>query len=103
MPRIEHTLINTFVDVEFIYFLLFYREKAAFTFGIGLWQSIVMSTFKGSWKVWWDCMVYFNDLIAMGNTFEEYVKTPKEMFQRLRETKVELTPKKCPLFQMKVT
>lgn len=48
-------------------------------------------------------MVYFNDIIAMVNTFEEYVKTPKEMFQRLRETKVELTPKKCPLFQMKVT
>lgn len=92
------------------------KEKTAFTIGTGLWQFTVMpfglcnapATFERlmetvlaglSWKT---CLVYLDDIIVVGKTFEDHTKKLGEVFQRLRKANLKLSPKKCFLFQREV-
>ncbi|MCD1431043.1 DDE-type integrase/transposase/recombinase [Klebsiella pneumoniae] len=92
------------------------KEKTAFTVGTGLWQFTVMpfglcnapATFerlmdtvlKGlSWKT---CLVYLDDIIVVGKTFEDHLRNLEEVFQRLRNSGLRLSSKKCHLFQREV-
>ena len=52
-----------------------------------------------SWKT---CLVYLDDIIVVGNTFEDHMKNLEEVFQRLRQANLKLSPKKCHLFQKEV-
>ena len=93
------------------------QEKAAFVTSSGLYEWTVMpfglcnapSTFarlmelvlKGlHWKI---CLIYLDDVIVMGRTFEEEIERLKEVFERLARAGLKLKPKKCFLFQKRVS
>ena len=92
------------------------REKTAFSIGNGLWQFKMMpfglcnapGTFerlmeqvlKGlNWKT---CLVYLDDIIVLGRTFDEHIQNLCEVFSRIRSAGLKLNSKKCSLFQSKV-
>ncbi|GFX74679.1 retrovirus-related Pol polyprotein from transposon 17.6 [Trichonephila clavipes] len=75
------------------------KEKAAFTMGRGLWQFKVMpfglcnahATFERlmetvigrlSYKA---CLVYLDDIIIVGHSFEEHLKNIRPVLQNLKE------------------
>ena len=49
------------------------------------------------------CLIYLNDVIVMGHTFEEELERLKEVFERLARAGLKLKPKKCFLFQKRVS
>ena len=93
------------------------QEKAAFVTPSGLYEWNVMpfglcnapSTFarlmelvlKGfHWKI---CLIYLDDVIVMGHTFEEELERLEQVFERLAWTGLKLKPEKCFLFQKRVS
>ena len=92
------------------------REKTAFTIGTGLWQFTVMpfglcnapATFERLMEVvlkglsWKTCLVYLDDIIVVGRSFQEHLKNLEEVFGRLRAANLKLSPKKCCIFQEEV-
>ncbi|GBM70788.1 Retrovirus-related Pol polyprotein from transposon 297 [Araneus ventricosus] len=48
------------------------------------------------------CLVYLDDIIIVGRTFEEHLNNFREVFQRLKKNKLYLSPKKCRFFQKEV-
>lgn len=90
------------------------KPKTAFSIqGGGFWQFNVMSfglcnapaTFERlmervlsglSWKT---CLVYLDDIIVFAKSFEEQLERLDEVFTRLHEAGLKLSPKKCTLFQ----
>lgn len=92
------------------------KEKTAFSIGRGLWQFTVMpfglcnapATFerlmekvlKGILSK--KCLVYLDDIIIFGKTFNEMLENLKIVFLRLREANLKINPKKCVLFQRSV-
>ena len=92
------------------------KGKTAFSTGSGLWQFRVMpfglcnapATFERlmervlaglPWRV---AMVYIDDILVSGGTFEEHLTNLRTVFERLRIAKLKLSPGKCNLFQPKV-
>ena len=51
---------------------------------------------------WRTALVYLDDVIVYGGTFEEELERLEEVFQRLRMARLKLSPKKCLLFQKEV-
>ncbi|MEW8092744.1 MAG: reverse transcriptase domain-containing protein [Candidatus Thiodiazotropha endolucinida] len=49
------------------------------------------------------CLCYLDDIIILGKTFDQALENLQLVFQRLREANLKLKPKKCFLFQPKVT
>ena len=92
------------------------KEKTAFSCGSGLWQFRVMpfglcnapATFERLMEAvlaglhWKSLLVYLDDVIVFGNTFNEELERLKEVFRRFRAANLKLNPKKCHLFQRKV-
>lgn len=94
------------------------RPKTAFSLpGGGLWQFTVLpfglcnapAVFEKlmlkvlSGLPWKTCLVYLDDIMIMGKTFEEHIKNLEEVMQRLRDANLKLNPKKCELFRKEVT
>ncbi|GBN14381.1 Transposon Ty3-I Gag-Pol polyprotein [Araneus ventricosus] len=93
------------------------REKTAFTTGQGLWQFKVMpfgmpftpATFERLMETVLRgltseaCLVYLDDIIIVGRTFEEHLNNLRKVFQRLQKANLKLSPKKCRFFQKEVT
>ena len=93
------------------------RPKTAFSFpGGGLWQFKRMPMglsnsapvferlmekvlFGLTWKI---CLVYLDDIIIFSRSFEEHVENLKEVFERLKEANLKLSPKKCHFFKKQV-
>uniref|UniRef100_A0A2C9LQU1 Reverse transcriptase domain-containing protein n=1 Tax=Biomphalaria glabrata TaxID=6526 RepID=A0A2C9LQU1_BIOGL len=87
------------------------RDKTAFSAGNGLWQFTVMpfglcnapATFERLMEHvlrglnWTTCLVYLDDIIVIGRTFEEHIANLKEVFERIRNSGMKLNPKKCSL------
>ena len=48
------------------------------------------------------CLVYLDDILVPGRTFEDHIKNLRVVLLRLREAELKLSPKKCILFQQKV-
>ena len=48
------------------------------------------------------CLVYLDDVIVIGCTFQEQMYNLRKVFQRLREAHLKLNPEKCQLFQKEV-
>ena len=75
------------------------REKTAFTTPSGLYEFKVMpfglcnapATFQRLMDMvlagmqWESCLVYLDDVIIVGKTFQDHLRNLKEVFQRLRE------------------
>jgi len=93
------------------------REKTAFSSGSGLYQFRVMpfglsnapATFQRLMQItlaglrWRDCLVFLDDIIVHSRSFEEHAETLAKVFQAIGSSGLKLKPKKCRLFQSKVT
>lgn len=93
------------------------KEKTAFVTDLGgLWQFKVMpfglsnapaifermmeTVLQGlTGKI---CLVYLDDVIVFGRTFQEEVENLRSVFSRLRKAGLKMSPKKCHLFQREV-
>ena len=49
------------------------------------------------------CLIYLDDIIVYGKTFEEELKRLEEVFVRFRSSGLKLKPSRCVLFQKRVT
>ena len=48
------------------------------------------------------CLVYLDDIIVFGRTFDEQLERLDEIFSRLRQANLKLKPSKCSLFRRQV-
>ena len=48
------------------------------------------------------CLVYLDDILVPGRTFEQQIGNLRTVFMRLKEAKLKLAPKKCSLFREEV-
>ena len=92
------------------------RPKTAFTTHKGLFQFKVLpfgltnapATFERLMEQvlhglqWERCLVYLDDVICFGKTFEEAADNLDSVFGRLRAASLTLKPKKCHLFKNEV-
>ncbi|GBO35515.1 Retrovirus-related Pol polyprotein from transposon 17.6, partial [Araneus ventricosus] len=93
------------------------KEKTAFTTGQGLWQFRVMpfglcnvpatlerlmeTVLRGLTSE--ACLVYLDDIIIVGRTFQEHLNNIRKVFQRLQKANLKLSPKKCRFFRKEVS
>ena len=66
----------------------------------GTFQRIIQIVFAG--MTWCEVLAYLDDLFILGMSFEHHLSNLQKVFQRLREHKLKLKPKKCTLFQVGV-
>ena len=52
---------------------------------------------------WQICLCYLDDILIFGQTVAQHLERLRKVFQRLREAKLKLKPKKCHFFQKEVT
>lgn len=92
------------------------KEKTAFSIRNGLWQFTVMpfglcnapATFerlmeKILHKLLFEiCLVYLDDIIIFGKSFEEMLKRLKQVFLCLRSSNLKVNPKKCFFFKKEI-
>ena len=85
------------------------KEKTAFCTSEGLYEFNVMpfglcngpATFQRLMDLllagvqWSSCLVYLDDIIVLGKTFEDHLKHLSQVFQKLRDAKLKLKVKKC--------
>ncbi len=85
------------------------RPKTAFTTGDGLCQFKVMPmglknsppTFQRLMELvlrglhWTTCVIYLDDIICMGQNFEDHLKNLTDILTRFRQAGLKLNPKKC--------
>ena len=90
--------------------------KTAFSTGTGLWQFKVMpfglcnapATFERLMEQVLAglpttvALLYLDDILVPGRTFRQQLDNLQIVFQRLKEAKLKLNPKKCNLFQKEV-
>ncbi|GFU51231.1 retrovirus-related Pol polyprotein from transposon 17.6 [Trichonephila clavipes] len=81
----------------------------------GLWQFKVMpfglttTTFEHLMETvlgglsYEACLVYLDDIIIVGRSFEEHLKNIRRVLQKLKEANLKLSPSKCHLFRREVT
>ena len=93
-----------------------HREKTAFCTHEGLFQFNVMpfglcnapATFQRlmdmvlSGLQWSSCVVYIDDIIVVGRTFDEHLCNLKQVFERIHKAGLKLHPNKCQFLQPKV-
>ena len=51
---------------------------------------------------WQTCLVFLDDIIVYGTSFEQELQRLQTVFDRLREANLKLSPKKCDLFKHEV-
>ena len=92
------------------------REKTAFVTHSSLYEILVMpfglcnvpATFQRLMEVVLDglvrkkCLVYIDDILVVGETFEEHLENLGLVLARLRQAGLRLKQKKCHLVQTKV-
>lgn len=92
------------------------RENTVFTVASGLWQYTAMPfalcnapvTFEGLMETlskgqfWKTCLVYMDDINAVGNSFEDNFKNLEQASMKLLHTGLKLIPKKFQLFWKEV-
>ena len=92
-------------------------EKTAFSSHLGLFQYNVMpfglsnapATFECMMEtllsdfLWKKCLVYLDDVIVFGKTFQECISNLQEIVERIHSNGLKLNVKKCKLFQKSIT
>ena len=93
------------------------REKTAFCTPEGLFEFNVMpfglcnapATFQRLMDSvlaglhWRDCLVYIDDIVVVGKSFEEHLHNLQQVLERLRQAGLKLQPRKCRFLQQQVT
>ncbi|GBM70955.1 Retrovirus-related Pol polyprotein from transposon 297 [Araneus ventricosus] len=93
------------------------KEETAFTTGQGLWQFKVMpfglcnapATFERLMETLLRgltseaCLVYLDDIIIVGRTFQQHLNNIRKVFQKLQKANLKLSPKKCRFFRKEVS
>ena len=93
------------------------KEKTAFTTPYGLYQFKVMpfglcnapSTFQRLMELvlaglhWETCLIYLDDVVVFGRTWEEHMFRIREVLSRLLQANLKLNPEKCQFFKKSVT
>ena len=93
------------------------KPKTAFATPDGLFEFNVMpfgqcnapATFQRLMNMvlaglqWTNCLVYLDDVIVMGRTFEEHLHNLAAVFDRLQEANLKLKPQKCTFAKKQVT
>ncbi|KFM71284.1 RNA-dependent RNA polymerase 2, partial [Stegodyphus mimosarum] len=49
------------------------------------------------------CLIYLDDIIIVGKSFEEHLGNLRKVLQKLKEANLKLSPTKCKLFRQEVT
>ena len=94
-----------------------HREKTAFCTSEGLFEFNVMpfglcnapATFQRLMDCvlaglhWKTCLVYIDDIIVVGKSFDEHLCNLQAVLERLRQAGLKLHPRKCQLLRHKVT
>ena len=52
---------------------------------------------------WTTCLVYLDDFIVFGRTFQEHVKRLDKVFSRLEQAGLKVKPSKCHMFRSQVS
>ena len=60
-------------------------------------MSLVLSGLQ-----WSSCLVYLDDTIFMGKTFEEHLKNLDLVFSRIRDAGLKIKPERCSLLKEEV-
>ena len=90
--------------------------KTAFATRHGLWEFVTMpfgltnapATFQRLMELamrglqWTSCLIYLDDIIIFGRTFQEHAERLKQVLGRIRQANLKLKPEKCELFQDQV-
>ncbi|GFU52771.1 retrovirus-related Pol polyprotein from transposon 17.6 [Trichonephila clavipes] len=64
-------------------------------------EHLMETVLKGlSYKA---CLVYLDDIIIVGRSFEEHLKNIRRVLQKLKEVNLKLSPSKGHLFRREVT
>ena len=93
------------------------KKKTAFTSHRGLYHFNVMpfglcnapATFEGVMELvlrglqWEHCLVYLDDMLVFGKTFQHTFEHLEQVFHRFQMANLKLKPKKCNMFQRKVS
>ncbi|KAK3878771.1 hypothetical protein Pcinc_016582 [Petrolisthes cinctipes] len=66
----------------------------------GCFERLMEKVLEG--MQWKEALVYLDDVIVFGRTFEEELGRLEEVLQRLRDANLKLSPKKCLFFQHEV-
>ena len=68
---------------------------------LGTFERLVEEIFSGlQYRI---LLLYLDDVLIYGSTFNEQLERLKIIFDRIRESKIKLKPKKCVLFKKEVT
>ncbi|MCG8076676.1 MAG: reverse transcriptase family protein [Candidatus Thiodiazotropha taylori] len=92
------------------------REKTAFTSRKGLFEFNVMpyglcnapATFERLMESvlaglhWQICLIYLDDVIVTGKTFQDMVNNLSQVFERFQQAGLKLKPRKCNIFAKQV-
>ena len=92
------------------------KEKTAFCTSEGLYEFHVMpfglcngpATFQRLMNLllaaiqWTSCLVYLDDTIVLGKTFQNHLQHLSQVFQKLRDAKLKLKVQKCSFYQESV-
>ena len=93
------------------------REKTAFSTQCGLYEFKVMSfglcnapaTFERLMELvlhglhWKICLIYLDDVIVTGKSFDEHIQNLKEVLSRIEKSGLKVSPNKCCFFTKEVT
>jgi hypothetical protein len=60
-------------------------------------METVMSSLK--WEI---CLIFLDDVIVVGKTFEDMIDNLSKVFDRIVEAVLKIKPKKCALFSRRV-
>ena len=66
-----------------------------------MFQGLMETVLAG--LAWKRCIVYLDDILVFGRTFEEHLRNLYEVFERLRQFGLQLKPCKCHLAKRRVT
>ena len=92
------------------------QEKTAFTCHMGLYEFTRMpfglcnapATFQRSMTealeglLWKKCLVYIDDIIVFGDTYEQYMDNMQTILERLAEHGLTIKPEKCSFGQTEI-
>ena len=74
-----------------------FRNFRVLSFGVAnspvVFQRLMSMVLAG--LAWQTCLVYIDDIIVVGKTFDEHLRNVAQVLGRLREAGLKLKPSKC--------